>query len=627
MRLLSLGITVGLVVGTLGLSGCRVTGDRAGGDLPPTPVVVTVISTRGDEMRPYADMVTRLSRGHLVLQGAGVKWHVHQLSAEPDAIRAVADGQATLGLVPARAFDSVGVSSFDALDTPLLVDSLALETRVLTSSDVTGPMLEGLRPLRLTGLGILPGPMRKPVGLTRPLVGPGDYRGARIALSPSVVGLKVLRALGAVAVPSAFEGAAMTGVDGLEQQTESVAGNQYDPPGSTITANVNLSPRPLVLFANTAALRRLAPADQRVLRQAAAFAVAPTTQAAVAAAADGTAMLCRRGTLRFVRATAAQLSALRSALAPVTAGLRRDRTTAQVMDRIGALRAGYEEAAGAEAPICLASPSGGDSGSTGSALDGVYTVTTSPADGGYLAENWGRWVYLLDHGRLAFTQENATACTWGYGRYVLRGQQMVWDIAGGGGLAPNGAVNKPGEHFVFSWSLYGGVLTLGPGAPTTAGTAGDDNSPSNFRVRPWHRVSATPSATALSRRCPPPAAAFTIPSPLDGTWRTTFSKQALASSPLLLDAEEINDQNWGTLTLTFHGDTFTVDQRNPLSHGQDWGTFNVRADALTMHDEKGEVFAMRWNIYRNQLTLRRDASLGVEPTPLVLQPFSKVGTR
>lgn len=626
MRLLS-SWTVGLVVGAVVLSGCRLTGDRAGGDLAPAPVVVTAISTRGDEMRAYVDTVTRLSHGHLVLQGAASKWHVHQLSAEPDAIKAVADGQATLGLVPARAFDTVGVASFDALDAPLLVDSLAFETKVLDSSDLTGPMLAGLRPLGLTGLGILPGPMRKPVGLSHELVAPGDYRAARIALSPSVVGQKVLRALGAVGVPSAFEGAAMTGVDGLEQQTESVAGNQYDPPGSTITANVNLSPRPLVLFANTTALRRLAPADQRILRQAAAMAVDPTTQANAAAAADGTTMLCRRGNVRFVRATAAQLAALRTALAPVTTELRRDRTTAAEIDHISALRAGYENAANAEAPVCVATTSGTDGGSSEStALDGVYTVTTSPADGDYVPENWGHWVYLLDRGRLAFTQDNATACTWGYGRYTLRGQQMLWDISGGGGMAPTGAVNKPGEHFVFSWSLYEGVLTLGPVATTTPGKAVADNSPSNFRARPWHRLNATPSTAALSRRCPPPPAAFARPSPVDGTWRTTFTKQALANSPLLMDAEEINDQNWGTLTLTFHGDSYTVDQRNPLTHGQDWGTFSVAGDALRMSNEKGEVFGMRWNIYRNQLTLRRDSSLGIGPTGLVLQPFARIGT-
>jgi TRAP-type transport system periplasmic protein len=631
MRLVTLWTSVVLLVAAAGLTGCQVSADRAGGKLAPAPAVVSVINTRGGvEMQPFVDEVSRLSHGHLVLQGAAPKWHLHQPTAEPDAIEAVAHGQAALGLVPARAFDSVGVTSFDALTAPLLVDSLAFETKVLGTTAVTSRMLAGVEPLGLTGLGILPGPMRKPVGLTRPLVAPRDYRGARIAMSASVIGAKVLETLGAVAVPSPFEGASMTGFDGVEQQTESVAGNQYDVSGSTITANVNLSARSLVLFANTAALKRLSAQDQQILRQAAATAVVTSARAQAAMAAEGTTMLCRRGNVRFVVATTAQVAALRSALAPVTAELRRDPATAAELAEIGALRAGYENAANAEAPVCLTSPSEavtGDATSddTASSLDGTYTVTTSPADGEDTPENWGRWVYLLDRGRLAFTQENATACTWGYGRYAVRGQQMVWDISGGGGLAPSGAANKPGEHFVFSWSLYNGVLTLGPVTPPTPGMAVDDISPSNFRARPWHRVGATPSPAALSKRCPPPAAAFGPRSPVDGTWRTTFTKQALASTPLLMDSDELNDDNWGTLTLSLRGDSWTMDQRNRVSSGHSGGPFTVAGDVLTMRNEKGEVFTMRWSTYRNQLILRRDASLGVGPTPLVLQPYTRLG--
>ena len=625
MRLMT-WTSVGLLVAAPVLAGCQVTGDRAGGDLAPAPVVVSVIDTRGEEMRPYSQEVDRLSHGQLVLRGAEAKWHVHQLSAEPDAIRAVARGQAVLGLVPARAFDALGVTSFDALTAPLLVDSLALETRVLGTGRLTARMLAGVEPLGLTGLGILPGPMRKPVGLSRPLVAPRDYRGARIALSPSTIGSKVLRTLGAVPVYSSFEGASMTGFDGLEQQAESVAGNQYDIPGSSITANVNISPRPLVLVANSGAFERLPSRDQEVLRKAAMTAVAATARAQAASAADGIAMLCRRGKVRFVRATAAQLSALRSALAPVTAELRRDPVTAASVADIDALRVGYEHAADAEAPVCVASASSEVSADAAQhLLDGTYTVTTTPADGDNVPENWGRWVYLLDRGRLVFTQENPTACTWGYGRYAVRGQQMVWDIGGGGGQAPSGATNKPGEHFVFSWSLFDGALILGPVTPTTAGMAVDDNSPTNFRARPWHRLSATPLRAALSRRCPPPVEAFARPSPVDGTWRTTFSKQALARSPLLLDAEEVNNDNWGTLTLTFQGDGWTLDQRNPDSHGSSWGSFTVAGDVLTVRNQKGEVFRMRWSTYRNQLVLRRDPTLGVAPTPIVLQPFTRVG--
>ena len=77
---------------------------------------------------------------------------------------------------------------------------------------------------------------------------------------------------------------------------------------------------------------------------------------------------------------------------------------------------------------------------------------------------------------------------------------MAWLFTNGGGIAPDNATNKPGEAFIFGWSLYRDVLTLSP----VRGAI----SPSNFRVKPWTRVSTTPSARFLSKRCPPAAGAL-----------------------------------------------------------------------------------------------------------------------
>ena len=87
----------------------------------------------------------------------------------------------------------------------------------------------------------------------------------------------------------------------------------------------------------------------------------------------------------------------------------------------------------------------------------------------------------------------------GYGSVTVRGNTMEWLITNGGG-APSGSINMLGEDFVLGWSLYRGVLTLSP----VKGAI----SPGNFRVKPWARVSSTPSARLLSKRCPPPAGAL-----------------------------------------------------------------------------------------------------------------------
>jgi hypothetical protein len=120
----------------------------------------------------------------------------------------------------------------------------------------------------------------------------------------------------------------------------------------------------------------------------------------------------------------------------------------------------------------------------------------------FLAENWGRWIFVFDRGRYAITQENHDACTWGYGKFTVDSSPNRLRImfTDGGGIAPNGAMNRLGESFVFGWSAFHDTLTVTPvkGA----------SSPSNFRARPWRRLATKPSPRFLSHRCPPPTQAL-----------------------------------------------------------------------------------------------------------------------
>jgi hypothetical protein len=137
-------------------------------------------------------------------------------------------------------------------------------------------------------------------------------------------------------------------------------------------------------------------------------------------------------------------------------------------------------------------------------LDGTWRMDTGrgAAAPEYLDENWGHWifVFVFDRGRFAITQENATSCTWGYGTYTVDGDRTTWRFADGGGQAPNGAENKPGEQFSYRLSVYRDTVTLAP--------VSDAISPANFNPEPWRRIGA-PSRDRLSRRCPPPEAALT----------------------------------------------------------------------------------------------------------------------
>ena len=107
---------------------------------------------------------------------------------------------------------------------------------------------------------------------------------------------------------------------------------------------------------------------------------------------------------------------------------------------------------------------------------------------------------IIDRGRFTYQQEDRQACTWAYGTFAVKGNEFEQLFTDGGGIAPDGAANKPDELFTFRWSLYRGVLTLSP----VKGAV----SPPNFLAKPWLRVSTSPSPHFLSRRCLPPAGAL-----------------------------------------------------------------------------------------------------------------------
>jgi TRAP-type C4-dicarboxylate transport system substrate-binding protein len=494
-----------LVSGAVAISsGCSGShADKAGGHRGQKPVVLTLAfwgAPNSDQSTELEGLVRRVR----LLSGGTVRidvkrgWRSSQVNFEKGLINDVGAGKAELGVVGSRAWDVVGVTSLRALTAPLLIDSYTLQDRVVVSPMVA-EMLKGLRPLGLTGVGVLPGPLRKPLGVLRPLVTPSDYAGLRIGVQESRVADATIRALGALPVRFAPE-AAITGLDAIEQQIATIQANGYDRLGKYLTANVTLWPRPLVLFANRTAFAALTPAQRRILRKAVAADVAPETEVVRNEERIDSAILCRRG-VRFLTANPADVAALRRAVRPVYASLERDLQTRRYIDQIEVMRAHLGSHA-EPAPGCarvVRGPSGQPT-----PIDGVYRMTTKfgdePADPTPVAENYGSWIFVFDRGRFVFTQEYKNACTWSYGTFDVSGHEMTWTFTDGGGIAPNNAANKPGEVFRFGWSIYRGTLTV---TPITGAV-----SPLFYRGKPWRRISAMPSGRYLSKRCPPPARAL-----------------------------------------------------------------------------------------------------------------------
>jgi TRAP-type transport system periplasmic protein len=476
-------------------------GDRVGGTRHDRPRVLTLASASADaeDMAAYAEEVGRRSHGTLRVDVRN-RWRRGEVGSEKGLVEDVTAGKADLGAASSRAWDRVGDDSFRALHVPLLIDSYALEARVVRS-DLAGRMLRSLDPLGLAGIGILSGPLRRPLGVTRPLVAPADFRGLVIGVGQSRVASATMRALGARPVWFPIAGA-INGFDGIEAHLTSITGNRYDRVGRYLATDVVLWPKPVVLFATKRVFDSLTPSQQEVLRQA-AVAVGPAETARLQdddlANLD---ILCRRADVSLASASDFDLAALRRAVQPVYDDLERDPGTRDAIGEIermkrdeGASPETLTACGGATEPVSpVVSP-----------VDGVYRMHSSievdsRSDPDPVAENYGEWTFVFTRGHFAITQDYRNACTWGYGTYAVHGDTFEWTFTDGGGIAPNNALNKPGEFFVFGWSLYRDALTVTP--------VKGQSSPENFRVRPWRRLSTTPTRRYFSRRCPPPAAAL-----------------------------------------------------------------------------------------------------------------------
>ena len=351
-------------------------GDKAGGASKEHPVVLKLESEDALQLTgatEFAQTVGRLSEGSLRIDlvPAG---RSTEIDFERGVVEDVRDGRAKLGIVGARVWDTMGVGSFQALLAPFLVDSYELERRVL-ESPLAVEMLAGVGQARVVGVALLPGPLRRPFGITRALVGPSDYRGATIGLRPAVLAGEALRALGAK--PRSYAPGDLGGLDGAELDPATVAYNDLN--RQVLTTNVVLWPKPFTIVMNRKAYDALTDEQQELLRRAAREAIAPELRQIERDEARAMGELCTQ--LSFVTATARDRVALRGAVKAVYAGLEGD-------PRLGRQLAAIEEMKRETAPMIAAVPdcrpvTAGDP--TGvAALEGTWETTWTRA--GLIAE-------------------------------------------------------------------------------------------------------------------------------------------------------------------------------------------------------------------------------------------------
>jgi TRAP-type C4-dicarboxylate transport system substrate-binding protein len=328
----------------LATTGCQAR-DRAGGqaDVEVKELTFAITSDAPTQIKAWANEVDQLSKGTLKI--TFVKdVRAGQPKYEAGTIADVSAGKVDMAWVGARVFDQVGVTSFQALLGPLLIDNLELQGKVFDAG-IPQEMLSGLDKLDLVSIGVLPGPMRKVLGVRKPFTKPADFADAVVGIQDSGVADQTFHALGARAKPVP-PSAKLDGLDAYEQQLAAIHGNQYAVKAKYVTGNLDLWPRPLVIIANHAAYDRLSADEQAIMAAAAKDAVAVAMEAERDADTKAAAALCKAG-LTFAQSSDADLEAFEKALAPVYATIRKDPANAAWLDRIAGIKQSLHRASDA----------------------------------------------------------------------------------------------------------------------------------------------------------------------------------------------------------------------------------------------------------------------------------------
>jgi C4-dicarboxylate-binding protein DctP len=323
------GLLASGIAAVIGLTACSAGSSPPGSSGgPPAPVTLTLgvpdaagTPAEAADITSFARLVRQLSDGRMTIR---IMWEVSPATnAEPATAALVRAGTVDLGWIGARAWDTLGVRSFQALQAPFLIDSYPLLDAVLRSP-MASDMLAGLNRAGYTGLGLYPDQLRHPAGFRKPLASLRELRGARIRVQASRASEALFRALGAVPVHlngSAYSDAVSAGtVDGVDASAVIAATSG----GKFLTGNITFYPKTTTLFAGTGRFARLSVSQQRVLRSAArrtlAFALA------VPAEPGGTTPFCAAGG-KVVTASQLAVDAIGRAAQPVYAYLEQDPQT------------------------------------------------------------------------------------------------------------------------------------------------------------------------------------------------------------------------------------------------------------------------------------------------------------
>jgi TRAP-type C4-dicarboxylate transport system substrate-binding protein len=349
----------------------------------------------------------------------------------------VQNGQLDLGMIPARAWDTEGVTSLRALQAPFLVTSDELADRLVVS-DLANELMSGLDKAGVTGLALLPESLRHPFGFGRALVSPEDFAGKTIRTPRSEVGDAIYSALGAKPddtsgdpAKAAIRAGTLVGFD-----TGFVLAELLPMPAIAV-GNVTFNTKVDSLVINSKVLSELAPADRRALQDAAAATRSWVTSHRTTEAEAARTFCSGGGTI--VAASDTDLLALVHAEQPVYDELERDATTKRMLDRIRELKRTTPDPVPTPASPCRpATRESTPARATGdqSVLNGTYRLeitqdqlrdvgVTNAHD---LAINEGIYTWRLKDGRYVLDQRAPRVKDHQESGYAVSGNRVTFQL-------------------------------------------------------------------------------------------------------------------------------------------------------------------------------------------------------
>jgi TRAP-type transport system periplasmic protein len=340
-RLAMTGLAVMAAIVAGGCSGGEAASGKAGGAAPP--VVLRMVNAYGDlkvvpGVEYFVAQVKERSGGNLSIEVTS-GYGDYANDAEQRVVQGVAEGNADLGWAGARVFDTMGVTSFQALQAPMLIDSYPLEQAVIASS-IPGQMLPGLDKVGVHGLGVVADGLRKPAAVKHPLLEAADWEGITFGTVKSQGQAQAVTAVGAtpkeVFRRSRKEALSAGELQGFETNLLIYQNDGLAQRAPYATANVNLWPQLDVLLGNPERLAELSDQQRGWLEEAARVAAERSVEL-VDNDADNLKIACRLGA-RFANASKEDLAALRDNFAPVYASLEQDAQTKAFIQQIQELK-------------------------------------------------------------------------------------------------------------------------------------------------------------------------------------------------------------------------------------------------------------------------------------------------